>query len=94
MEEILHEFPYWRVTHFIWMIAWVRESLIHHVFHHSYFMESMRQQTSFHSHFPPLIDVGHLVLHTWEETLDDSLFAEYPDAVMEANDGRPHEEER
>ena len=53
----------------------------------------MRQKKSFHSHFPPLIDVDHLVLHTWEETLDYSLFADSLDAVMEAIDGRPHEEE-
>lgn len=30
-----------RIAHFIWMIAWVRESLIHYVFHHSYFVEAM-----------------------------------------------------
>ena len=35
VEEILHELPCWRVAHFIWMIAWVREALIHHVGHHS-----------------------------------------------------------
>ena len=93
MEEILHELPCWRVTHFIWLIAWVREELIHHVDHHSYFLEAMRQQEILHSHFPPLIDVDHLVLHTGEETLDDSLFADSLDAVMEAIDGRPHEEE-
>ena len=53
----------------------------------------MRQQVGFHSHFPPLIDVDHLVLHTWEGTLDDSLFADSLDAVIEAIEGRPHEEE-
>ena len=53
----------------------------------------MRQIACFHSHFTPLIDVGHLVLHTWVETLDDNLFADYLDAVMEAIDGRPQEEE-
>ena len=40
-----------------------------------------------------LIDVGHLVLHTWEDTLDGSFIAGYLDAVMEAIDGRPQEEE-
>ena len=34
-----------------------------------------------------------MVLHTWEGTLDYSLFADSLDAVMEAIDGRPHEEE-
>ena len=53
----------------------------------------MRQLACFHSHFPPLIDVDILVLHTWEEALDDRLFADSLDSVMEAIDGRPHEEE-
>ena len=53
----------------------------------------MGQQAGFHSHFPPLIYVDHLVLHTWEETWDDSLFADYLDAVVEPIDGRPQEEE-
>ena len=43
--------------------------------------------------FPPLIDVDHLFFHTWEETLDASLFADSLDVVMEAIDRRPHEEE-
>ena len=87
MEETFHELLCWRVTHFIWMIAWVREALIHHDDHHSYFVESMRQLVGFHSHFPPLIDADTLVLHTWEEALDDGIFAESLDAVMEAIDG-------
>ena len=41
----------------------------------------------FHSHFPPLIDADTLVLHTWEEALDDNIFADSLDAVMEAIDG-------
>ena len=40
-----------------------------------------------------MIDVDTLVLHTWEEAWNDSLFADSLDAVMEAIDGRPHEEE-
>ena len=80
VDDSFDELP--RMAHFIWMIAWVREALIHHVGHHSYFMEAMRQQVGFHSHIPPLNDVGHLVLYTWEETLDDSLFVDYLDVVM------------
>ena len=75
------------------MISWVREALIHHDIHHSYFLEAMRQQASFHSYFPPLIDVDPLVLHTWEETLGDSFIVEYLDAVVEAIYGRPQEED-
>ena len=40
-----------------------------------------------------MIDADTLVLHTWEGALDDSIFANSLDAVMEAIDGRPHEEE-
>ena len=43
-------------------------------------------------HFPPFIGVDHLVLHTREETSDDSLFVDSLDVVMEAIYGRPHEE--
>ena len=93
MEETFHELPCWRVTQFIWMIAWARKTLIHHVGHHSYFVEAMRQLASFHSHFPPLIGANILVLHTWEETLEYNLFVDPLDVVMEAIDGRPHEEE-
>ena len=57
-------------------------------------MEAMRQQTGFHSHSSPMIDVDHLVLHTWEETLDDSFIVDYLDVVMEANYERQNEEER
>ena len=76
MEETFHELPCWRVNPFIWMIAWVREALIHHDDHHFYFVEAMRQLVGFHSHFPPLIDVDTLVFHTWEEALDDKIFAD------------------
>ena len=93
MEEIFHELPCWRVSHFIWMIAWVREVVIHQKDHHPYFVKAMRQQESFHSHFPPLTNVDTLVFHTWEEALDDSIFANYLNVVMEAIDGRPLEEE-
>lgn len=40
-----------------------------------------------------MIDVDHLVLHTWEETLDGSFIADYVDVVVEAIEGRPQEEE-
>ena len=40
-----------------------------------------------------MIYVSHLVLHTWEETLDESFIADDLYAVMGAIDGRPQEEE-
>ena len=40
------------MAHFIWMIAWVKESLIgnknSHVFHHSYLEEAIETQGDFH----------------------------------------------
>ena len=47
----------------------------------------MRQISFFHSHFPRLIVADTLVLHSWEEALDDSLLADSLVAVMEAIDG-------
>ena len=71
----------------------MREAHIHHDDNKSYFLDAMRHIACFHSHFPPLIDVDILVFHTWEGALDDSLFADSLGVVMEAIDGRPHEEE-
>ena len=42
VDETFHDLPCWRVPHFIWMIAWVSGALIHHDYHHSYFVEAMR----------------------------------------------------
>ena len=47
----------------------------------------MRHTTCFHSQFLPLIDADTLVMHTWGGALDDSLFADSLDAVMESIDG-------
>ena len=41
-----------------------------------------------------MIDVDTLVLYTWEGALDDIIFVDSLDAVMEDIDGRPHEKER
>ena len=57
---------------FIWMIAWVMESLIGnkipHVGHHSYLEEAIEQQGDFHLH-PPLSHVlthlGGFVVKIW-----------------------------
>ena len=70
VEGFFDELP--RMAHFIWMIAWVWDSLIGdeipYVYHHSYLEEAIGQQEGFHLHLPLSHDVGHLVLHTWEET--------------------------
>ena len=75
------------MAHFIWMIAWVMESLIGnaipHLGHHSYLKEAIGQQGYFHFHLPH-------VLHTWEESLEDRFIAElWWDLLMR----RPQEEE-
>ena len=69
------------MAHFIWLIAWVWESLIGnevpHVFHHSYLEEAIGQQEGCHLHLPPFHDVNHWVLHTWEEPLEGRFIVDY-----------------
>ena len=75
VEDFFDELP--RMVHFIWMIAWVWESLIGnevpHVFHHSYLEDAIGQQECFHLHLPPFHNVNHLVWHTWEEPWREDL---------------------
>ena len=70
-----------RLAHFIWMIAWVWESLIGnnipHVDHHSYLKEAIRLQGGFQLHLPPFYDVSHMVFHAWEETLEEIFVADH-----------------
>ena len=79
--EVEDLFELTRLAHFIWMIAWVWESLIgnniSHVHHHSYLKEAMVQQGGFHLHLPPFYDVSNMVLHAWEETLEDRFVGDH-----------------
>ena len=50
---------------------------ISHVHHHSYLKEAMGQQGGFHLHLPPFYDVSHMVLHAWEEILEDRFVADH-----------------
>ena len=79
VEDYFDELP--RMAHFLWMIAWVWEFLtwneIPYAFHKSYLEEATGQQEGFHLHLPPFHDVSHLVLHTWEETLEGKFIADY-----------------
>ena len=84
------------MAQFIWMIAWVRRSLIgneiFHVYHHSYLEEAMGQQEGFHLHLPPFHDVSHLVMHLWEETLEGRFVADYLEQWWGILMRRPQEE--
>ena len=79
VEDSFDELP--RMAHFIWMIAWVWEFLIGneipYAFHNSYLEEAIGQQEGFHFNLPPFHDVSHLVLHTWEETLERRFIVDF-----------------
>ena len=95
VEDLFDELP--RMAHFIWMIAWVWETLIGdeipYFYHHSYLEEAMGQQEGFHSHLPLSHDVHHVVLHTWEKPLEDRFIADYVELCWELLMRRPQEEE-
>ena len=40
------------------------------------------QQEGFQLYLPPFYDVSHVVLHTWEETLEGRFIADYYEAVV------------
>ena len=46
------------------------------MYHHSYLEEDIGKQEFFHLHLPLSHDVGHLVLHTWEEALEGRFIAD------------------
>ena len=85
------------MAHFVWMIAWVWETLsgddFPYVYHHSYREEVIGKQEGFHLHLPPFHDVSHLVFHTWEETLEGRLIADYVEIWWEPFMRRAQEEE-
>ena len=86
-----------RLAHSIWMIAWVWKSLIGnnvpHVHHHSYLKEAIGQQGGFHLHLPPFYDVSHMILHAWEETLEERFVADHFEQWWRLLMRRPQEEE-
>ena len=55
------------MAHFIWMIAWVKETLSGNmnsdVFHPSYLEEAIEQQGDYHLHLPFSHDVHYDILH-------------------------------
>ena len=95
VEDFFDELP--RMAHFIWMIAWIWESLIGNEIpyscHHSYLEEAMGQQEGFHLHPPLSHDVHHLVLHTWEESLEGRFIVDYDELWWELLMRRPQEVE-
>ena len=70
--------PYLEVTRFLWIIAWVWETLIGrnfpHALHHSYLNEAIEQQEDHHLHLPFSHDV-HLLSYTWRKSLEDRFIA-------------------
>ena len=95
VEDSFDELP--RMTHFIWMIAGVWESLIGnevpYFFRNSYLEDAIGKQEGFHSHLPLSHDVSHLVFHTWEEPLDNRFIADYFEKWWGILMRRPQEEE-
>ena len=87
VEEIYHEFPSRRVTHFVWMIAWRWESFIDdeipHDCDHFYLEEAMDQQGGLHINLPffheesPWVYSPKASLYTWEEPLEDNIIADF-----------------
>ena len=84
VEEILHEFPYWRVTHYVWLIYWGgRDSKWDD---ESQFTSALMLQKDlqvahccFHRYFT-VTNVSYLdSLHTWEEKLEDILMMQHLD---------------
>ena len=83
MEEIFHEFPFWKVTHFVWMIAWGLELHMGMKVPNDFMIPCLKnasipQIVSFMD-IPLLHDESHLelspkaYLYTWEEKLGDIM---------------------
>ena len=94
VEDYFDELP--RMAHFIWMIAWIWESLIGHEIpyacHNSYLEEAIEHQGCFHLHLPPFHGVSHLVLHAWEGAWEDIFIADCFEQWWELLIRRPQEE--
>ena len=86
MEEFSYELPFWRVIHFVWMIAWGLELLmgvkVPNIFQIPCLKKASRQHVVASMDIPLLHDESQLVLspkanlHTWEEQLGDRLIGE------------------
>ena len=74
MEEILHELSSWRVTHFVWLIAWGREiqmGMINPNLYQPSFPKRTFKQPIVSSMDEPLSHNASYLdsLHTWESQL-------------------------
>ena len=83
MEEYSYELPFWRVTHFVWMIAWGWElhmgMAVPTIFQIPCLKKASRQHIVASMGIPLFHDDSYLGLspkanfHTWEEQLGDLL---------------------
>ena len=94
VEDCFDELP--RMAHFIWMIAWVKESLIgnktSHDFHPSYLEEAIEQQGDFHLHLLLSHDVYFGFTHL-EGYMEERFIAHFDELWWGLLMRRPQEEE-
>ena len=84
MEEILHELPIWRVTHFIWLIAWggeIQMGMMNPNLYQPSCPKGTFKKTFVASMDDPLShNVSYLdSLHTWEGQLGDIFMMQHLD---------------
>ena len=87
MEDFFHELPFWRVTHFVWMIAWGLELHMRRKVPNKFLIPCLKKASRPHivasMDFPLVHDESHFdfspkaYLYTWEEQLEDILMREY-----------------
>ena len=87
MEEFFHELPLWRVTHFVWMIAWGLElhmgMKVPNIFQIPCLKKASRHHIVASMDIPLLNDEGHLdlspkaSLYTWEKQHGDILMRKH-----------------
>ena len=87
VEEIFHEFPCWRVTHFVWMIAWGWRlhmgMMVPNIFQIPSLDKASRPHIVASMDIPLVHDEIHLdfspkaYLYTWEEQLGDLLMRQH-----------------
>ena len=82
MEEILHELPSGRVTHFVWLIAWggeIQKGMMNpDLYQHSCLKRTFKQPIVASMDVSLSHNVSYLdSLHTWEGQLGDILMMQH-----------------
>ena len=78
MEEIFHELPFWRVAHFVWMIAWGWEIHMGMIDPNTYQISCLKKTSRPHI----VTSMGILLLH------DDSYLGWSPKANLHTWEGK------